>query len=684
MTKIVDEAVALAEQHVLAEASDDTPLPSLSGTHLTLVARTAADDPGTVVRLCYLAALLTRLNRRDDALSVLRITAASYEDSPDLAPHIKATALNRLAVAVTSLGDWTWARNLLTRAAAECRASEPLLCARTYANLAAVEVRAARLTPAWEAAGLARSFLAGQHTDSARDIVTLLSWVDLALARAGGGVASAPAAMATVRTVELADDDSASSIAALTARAVLAFEEARESADGARLREVTDALHVIAYRAAAVLGGRHPQTVIARIDLACAEFEWARHTGDLRRMAICAERLETVATRAALALGAGHPLAVSALTNHANALLETARARRSARQLTEAVRHLDQAAGRSRAALGPDHPVAVLAAGTARAGRHLRAAGTTGTEPDGGGGTTLTLVRPTVTDPWRPGEPLLSPQAAALDLAPDDAVAVLRERNRIASGIGDAGNASAARHLFESLEQECRQRLGAVHPVTLAARHNAAYWTGVCGRAPHARQLSLQLMPTYRDLLPGVDTKSATRRLRDDLARWTGESGHPGEAVRQYADLRADHEREFGPDHWETLLARHNAAYWTGVEGARHRALEQFRALLADQLRVHGPDHVHTLAARHNIAHWTEATGHPGEALRLFTELLHDRTAALGPDHPHTLLNRYHVARLERPSVGGEELTRLLPVFLRVFGEEHPWTRRLRHEIDAP
>ncbi|MGP4005204.1 tetratricopeptide repeat protein [Streptomyces sp. 4N124] len=87
---------------------------------------------------------------------------------------------------------------------------------------------------------------------------------------------------------------------------------------------------------------------------------------------------------------------------------------------------------------------------------------------------------------------------------------------------------------------------------------------------------------------------------------------------------------------------------------------------------------------RHNIAHWTEATGHPGEALRLFRELLHDRTAALGPDHPHTLLNRYRVTRLMRPSVGGDGLTRLLPVFLRVFGEEHPWTRRLRHEIEAP
>lgn len=265
-------------------------------------------------------------------------------------------------------------------------------------------------------------------------------------------------------------------------------------------------------------------------------------------------------------------------------------------------------------------------------------------------------------------------------------MALLRERHLGASTIGATGNAAAALQLLTRLEADCRTRLGDHAWFTLVVRHGVAYWTGVCGRAPQARQQTQDLLDVYRERLDDHDHR-ALRLLRDDLARWTGETGDAQDAVRRYAELHRDTERILGRAAPETLLARHNTAYWTAAQGARTRALADCRALLDDEHRVNGPAHPHTLAVRHNIAGWTEAEGEPRESLRLFTTLLDDRTGALGDEHPHTLLNAFHVGRLTRhhrnAQAGDARLAGLLPVFTRVLGADHPWTRRLRRELQG-
>ncbi|MER6179838.1 hypothetical protein [Streptomyces sp. NPDC001652] len=265
-------------------------------------------------------------------------------------------------------------------------------------------------------------------------------------------------------------------------------------------------------------------------------------------------------------------------------------------------------------------------------------------------------------------------------------MALLRERHLNASTIGATGNAAAALRLLTGLEADCRTRLGDDAWFTLVVRHGVAYWTGVCGRAPQARQQTQDLLDVYRERLDDRDHR-ALRLLRDDLARWTGETGDAQDAARRYAELHRDTERILGPDASETLLTRHNTAYWTAAHGARARALADCRALLDDEHRVNGPAHPHTLAVRHNIAGWTEAEGEPRESLGLFTTLLEDRTAALGHEHPHTLLNAFHVGRLTRrhrnASAGDTRLAELLPLFTRVFSGDHPWTRRLHRELRA-
>ena len=53
--------------------------------------------------------------------------------------------------------------------------------------------------------------------------------------------------------------------------------------------------------------------------------------------------------------------------------------------------------------------------------------------------------------------------------------------------------------------------------------------------------------------------------------------------------------------------------------------------------RVLGPEHPDTLIARHDLAYWTGEAGDPAAARDLFAELLPVRERVLGPEHPDTL-----------------------------------------------
>ncbi|MFE6247303.1 tetratricopeptide repeat protein [Streptomyces niveus] len=57
-----------------------------------------------------------------------------------------------------------------------------------------------------------------------------------------------------------------------------------------------------------------------------------------------------------------------------------------------------------------------------------------------------------------------------------------------------------------------------------------------------------------------------------------------------------------GPDHPDTLGARHNLAISYSDAGRTQDALELRERVLADHQRLLGPDHPATLSARHNLA----------------------------------------------------------------------------------
>jgi hypothetical protein len=163
-----------------------------------------------------------------------------------------------------------------------------------------------------------------------------------------------------------------------------------------------------------------------------------------------------------------------------------------------------------------------------------------------------------------------------------------------------------------------------------------------------------------------ANTDALTRTAQDDLyrpdahavlyraGRSLGDTGQATAAHAHFQHLATQTHHHLGPDHPDTLTARHNLAYWRGEAGDAAGAATATTELLADRLRVLGPDHPHTLNARHNLARWRGEAGDAAGAATAFAGLLADSVRVLGPDHPHTLNARHNLARWrDRSGEGG-------------------------------
>ncbi|WP_170140892.1 serine/threonine-protein kinase [Allonocardiopsis opalescens] len=148
--------------------------------------------------------------------------------------------------------------------------------------------------------------------------------------------------------------------------------------------------------------------------------------------------------------------------------------------------------------------------------------------------------------------------------------------------------------------------------------------------------------------------------------------------------------RLLGPDHPETLTARHNHAHYTaeargGRKANRHEALRLYTELLPDLVRVFGADHPASLTARRAIAFFTGEVGDQYLSLQLFQELLPDLVRALGRDHATTLEARRNLA--DQVAYNGNvteavELYNLLITDLeRVYGQNHREPRSAKRRL---
>ncbi|MFD5308525.1 tetratricopeptide repeat protein [Streptomyces ardesiacus] len=206
---------------------------------------------------------------------------------------------------------------------------------------------------------------------------------------------------------------------------------------------------------------------------------------------------------------------------------------------------------------------------------------------------------------------------------------------------------------------------------------------GESGHATTARDHFQHLAITTRYHLG--PNHSDTLAARHDLAYWRGEAGDAAGAAAAFLELLADQTRALDPDHPATLVTRHDLAYWRGVAGDAAGAVAAFAGLLPDQTRVLGPDHPVTLATQHSLAYWRGKAGDAPGAAAAFTELLADQTRVLGPDHPDTLITRHNLAYWRGAAgdaaAAAVAFAGLLPDRTRVLGPDHPATLSARHGL---
>ena len=225
----------------------------------------------------------------------------------------------------------------------------------------------------------------------------------------------------------------------------------------------------------------------------------------------------------------------------------------------------------------------------------------------------------------------------------------------------------------------------AVLDLTSGGMRKIALYLGYSGSYPAARDLFQLIAAAHsQDEAYGPEHPD-TLTARHELARWIGQAGDAAAARDQFAALLPIAERVSGPGHPDTLTARHELAYWTGQAGDAAGARDQFEALLPILEQVLGPEHPDTLSTRSNLASVTGEAGDAAGARDQFAELLPVRERVSGPKHPDTLGDcgnlAYWTGQAGYAAGARDQYAALLPIDERVLGPEHPDTLTARGNL---
>ena len=176
-----------------------------------------------------------------------------------------------------------------------------------------------------------------------------------------------------------------------------------------------------------------------------------------------------------------------------------------------------------------------------------------------------------------------------------------------------------------------------------------------------------------------------TLTARHNLATSYDSAGHISDALTLREQVLADRERILGPEHPDTLIARHNLAASYYYAGRTDDALKLHERVLAEHERILGPEHPDTLTARHDLAMSYEAAGRTDDARKLLEQVLAECERILGPEHPDTLTARHNLAGSYYAAGRTNDTLKLLEPALaeheRILGPEHPDTLRTRNNL---
>ena len=225
----------------------------------------------------------------------------------------------------------------------------------------------------------------------------------------------------------------------------------------------------------------------------------------------------------------------------------------------------------------------------------------------------------------------------------------------------------------------------AVLDLTSGGIWRIAQYLGWSGSYPAARDLCQLIADAHTGSDAYGPEHPDTLAARHSLAIWTGEAGDAAGARDQLAALLPVRERVSGAEHPDTLTTRNQLARFTGQAGDAAGARDQFAALLPVRERVLGAEHPRTLATHAELAYWTGKAGDAAGARDQFAAQLPVSERVLGAEHPDTLGARANLASWtgEAGDAAGarDQFAALLPVSERVLGAEHPDTLGARANL---
>ncbi|WP_328426732.1 tetratricopeptide repeat protein [Streptomyces sp. NBC_00443] len=188
------------------------------------------------------------------------------------------------------------------------------------------------------------------------------------------------------------------------------------------------------------------------------------------------------------------------------------------------------------------------------------------------------------------------------------------------------------------------------------------------------------------DSTPHTSLASAeTADAYEAAAQYLYRQGRDAHTIRLRTATLAQHERDLGDTHPDTLISRNNLAYAYRAAGDLRRAIPLHEATLAQSEQVLGDTHPNTLTSRNNLAGAYESAGDLERAIPLYETTLAQREQVLGDTHPSTLISRNNLAGAYRAA---GDLGRAIPLYEttlaqreQVLGDTHPDTLISRNDL---
>jgi tetratricopeptide (TPR) repeat protein len=363
---------------------------------------------------------------------------------------------------------------------------------------------------------------------------------------------------------------------------------------GPRVEDVTTRASTYAQR---ILGGEHPATLGARVNLTYSYVEAGRfgeavEIGE-RALSDC-ERI----------LSPKHPDTLRARTNLAHSY-------RGAGRWGEAIELGERALADCERILGPKHPDRVRA-GTIMMLCYVEA---------GRWGEAIEVGERALADCERivgPKHPYMLTCGAVMGWS-----------------YGLAGRLDEAIELGERALSDCERILGPRHPYTVIAGMFLGWSYGLAGRRDEAIELGEQVLADFERIV-------GPKHLYTLIAGMTLSSSYAevrrlGEAVDLGERVLAGFERIVGPKHLYTLIAGMTLSSSYAEVRRLGEAIELGDRVFADCERILGPEHPYTLIAGMFLGWSYGLAGRRDEAIELGERVLADFERILGPKHPYTI-----------------------------------------------